>query len=325
MIFSKKQLKSFVCESHCIMRMSAFATRHLPRIFMYHRFTGEICDSGHVVSRENFNWQLQQIKQGPWTTMTQAEYIFRRRRGFAIPVYTVILTIDDGYQDFYEVAYPLLKEHGFSATFFVTTGFVEDENWFWFDLLRYAIDHAETTDAEIRFGNHSILLETATKVEKDQTSQRLSDICINISDHDKWSLIDEVVKKLCAEVPDNPTREYAPATWEQLKEMAENGIEIGAHSSTHPVLSQLDTERLPDEICNPHEILSSRLGRPVETICYPNGRKIDVTPEVMDLVKTVGYLGGVLGGGFDFSDLLRLPRLGVTIDRVDFLWKLYGV
>lgn len=296
--------------------------RHLPRIFMYHRFTFADATE-HVVSAKNFEWQLQQL-QKRWNVISLGEYLQLRHQKTPVPPYTVIITIDDGYRDFYEVAYPLLKTYQYPATFFVTTAFVYGDIWLWHDRLHFAIEQAQVTGLELPLKGKTVKLLTATREEKFTTWQQLSDYCVNVPDEEKWRTINKIEDLLQVRPPKTVPVDFAAVSWGQLKEMVQNGIEIGGHTITHPVLSQVNPAELQKELVQPKKIIEERIGQVALSFCYPNGRDADITPKVLEIVQNCGWLGAVQGSGTDFSNLYRLPRLGVTNDRLDFLWKLSG-
>ena len=59
--------------------------------------------------------------------------------------------------------------------------------------------------------------------------------------------------------------------WSQLREAAAEGVEIGAHSHTHPQLDRLDATRLASEIRRPKDLLEDQLGLTVNSFAYPFG------------------------------------------------------
>jgi len=312
-----------MCSLPFLLRLASYKTRNLPRIFMYHRFTTDEVESGQVVSAANFEWQLQQLKCH-WYVISLSEYVRLRHKKITIPPYTVIITVDDGYRDFYDVAFPLLRKYTLPATLFATTAFVNGDIWLWHDRLHYVLMETVVPEIDICLGDKPVTLSTSTKAEKSAAWQILSDYCVNAPEENKYCLIRSIEEKLNVNVPSIPPAEFAAATWSQLKEMSENGIEIGGHTVNHPVLSQVEPDKLQHELIDPKDIIAKHTGKVVETFCYPNGRDIDITPRVLEIVKTAGYLGGVQGSGLDFSNLYRLPRFGVTNDKLDFLWKLNG-
>lgn len=72
----------------------------------------------------------------------------------------------------------------------------------------------------------------------------------------------------------------------QIREWLAAGHEIGAHTMTHPRLSQLPLDRARAEIVDSRRRLEDLFGRPVRHFCYPYG---DFNPAVRDLVAEAGY------------------------------------
>jgi poly-beta-1,6-N-acetyl-D-glucosamine N-deacetylase len=76
------------------------------------------------VSVAEFKQQLAQLKKAGATVIPLADLYDHLRDGKELPPRAVVLTFDDGYLGLYDTAYPLLKEYGYPATFFVHTGVV---------------------------------------------------------------------------------------------------------------------------------------------------------------------------------------------------------
>jgi len=80
------------------------------------------------VSPANFEAQLKWLKENNYTTIRLDDLYDNLAKGTPIPKKSVILTFDDGYRDFYENAYPLLKKYGFAATVFVISDYINSGN-----------------------------------------------------------------------------------------------------------------------------------------------------------------------------------------------------
>lgn len=92
-------------------------------ILCYHRF-GHYCDSSLCVPEEVFEQQMRYLKENNFHVVTPedlAQFLEYRKR---LPAKSVLITVDDGYSSFYDVAYPILKRYGFSATLFVYVDYV---------------------------------------------------------------------------------------------------------------------------------------------------------------------------------------------------------
>ena len=75
-------------------------------------------------------------------------------------------------------------------------------------------------------------------------------------------------------------------TLRQVKEVADCGLEIGAHTVTHPQLDTLSPALVLHELCSPKAVLEDLLGEPVPAFAYPHGYN---SPRVRRLVREAGY------------------------------------
>ncbi|MDG2303907.1 MAG: polysaccharide deacetylase family protein [Candidatus Binatia bacterium] len=77
-----------------------------------------------------------------------------------------------------------------------------------------------------------------------------------------------------------------PLDWAQVSEMAHHGVELGAHTLTHPNLTDLDDEALRREVTECRDRIEERTAVRVRTFCYPRG---DFDDRVKDVVREAGY------------------------------------
>jgi peptidoglycan/xylan/chitin deacetylase (PgdA/CDA1 family) len=90
---------------------------------------------------------------------------------------------------------------------------------------------------------------------------------------------------------DAPRREPGPSdrmlSWSQLPELLDQGVELGAHSHSHPHMDTVPTRAVLDELRRPKELMEDALGRPVHTFAYPHGYH---GPRVRRLTERAGYV-----------------------------------
>jgi peptidoglycan/xylan/chitin deacetylase (PgdA/CDA1 family) len=103
-------------------------SRGLP-VLMYHAFSDADEGAGHyTVSRRNFEKQMAWLNKKGYRGISLQEFARQRVNGRLPGEKTVILTVDDGYRDFLQVALPVLKKYNFTATVFVVTGLMDRKN-----------------------------------------------------------------------------------------------------------------------------------------------------------------------------------------------------
>jgi peptidoglycan/xylan/chitin deacetylase (PgdA/CDA1 family) len=113
--------------------------------------------------------------------------------------------------------------------------------------------------------------------------------------------------------------------WEQLREINQNGVEIGSHTKTHPELTRISSDQQVMEIAGSKKDLEERLNHPIETFCYPGG---DHNNEVKEAVKKAGYCCAVTtqrGHVEKGNDPLALRRIPIKLiaDPFSFLYKVH--
>ncbi len=98
----------------------------------------------------------------------------------------------------------------------------------------------------------------------------------------------------------------------QLRRWHDGGMEVGAHTRTHPRLSQCGNDRLHDEIAGSKSDLEDCIGAPVTQFCYPYG---DMDERVADLTRECGYAAATTtrrGRAMPGGDLWQLPRIQIA-------------
>ena len=233
-----------------------------------------------------------------------------------LPENALTITVDDGYRDFYHVAYPVLREHGIPATVYLVSDFVDRTGWLWVDQVQYEFLHGHAGSFRMELsGQRPRSFELATPEMRKAAARVVTEAAKKLSDTERRRLLETLPEQLDVPLPDEAPAEYEALRWDEVREMAAAGIDFGAHTRTHPILSKLAGDReLAFEIEGSKRQIEQQVERAVDHFCYPNGTREDVSREVVEAVRAAGFRTAVTtesGLNHVGGDPLRLLRIGV--------------
>lgn len=280
-------------------------------ILIYHRVVAEPdpLAPDEVCARE-FDWQLGVLDR--WFTVLPLRDAVASLRAGTLPVRSACVTFDDGYADNVTVALPILRRRGLPATFFLAAGFI-DGGRMWNDSVIETIRRAQGDTLDARcIGLDRIDISTVA-LRRHAIAELLSALKY-LPPEERQVRVDKLAAESDCSLPTDMMM-----TTEQVRQLRANGIEVGAHTMTHPILAQLDAERAEGEIRDGKLRLETLTGAPVTLFAYPNGKPgRDYRPEHVAIVKRLGFEAAVStawGVAHESSDPYQLPRF-TPWDRV---------
>jgi peptidoglycan/xylan/chitin deacetylase (PgdA/CDA1 family) len=263
------------------------ASRDKALIVTYHRFSRRGCEAS--TSAAAFAEQLEYLRSH-YSIVPLSELARRFAEGAPPPRAAAAITIDDGYRDAYEIAFPLLKKYGAPATLFVVTDFLDGKAWLWADKLRHIAFGLPSGRFEIALPGRTLQVEVGDRASRLRAADRVNSELKKLPEEIKAEALEGVAAQLGVRLPGLPPEEFAPITWEQAREMDAAGVEIGSHTVTHPILTRVRPDRLAFELSASRARLRDALGRDADLFCYPNG---DYDAAVRDAVIRAGYRAAV--------------------------------
>jgi predicted ATP-grasp superfamily ATP-dependent carboligase/peptidoglycan/xylan/chitin deacetylase (PgdA/CDA1 family) len=237
--------------------------------------------------------------------MSLREGLRRLKRG-TLPPRAVAVTFDDGYADNCELAMPVLRHFDIPATFFVATGFLNGGRM-WSDTVIETVRRCpgEELDFEpLGLGRYYV----RTEAERLATSERLVAAVKYKPAEERAALVEQFAPLAGVVLPTD-----LMMTTAQLRRMADAGMEIGAHTVTHPILAKVPLEEARREIERSRDDLKALLGKTPTLFAYPNGKPgYDYTGEHAKLVLEAGFSAAVStawGSAGPSDDLFQIPRM----------------
>ena len=254
---------------------------------------------------ERFEAQLAYLATQASPMSFQELLDVRRGRGRLRPR-SVLLTFDDAYVDFAEYAWPLLRRYGVPAVLFVPTSYPDrPDSAFWWDRFHAAIEG--TSRRRLDLPGVSLPLGSASE----RRSARVwAETQVHTLAHERaMGLVDDVEAALAAPPPRN-----AVLSWDELRALARDGLVVGAHTRTHPLLHRLAPAAVRDEILGSAADLERELGEAPVAFAYPGGYHSDAA---VAAVREAGFelAFTVARGTNDVSDCdwYRLRRVHVGV------------
>lgn len=183
------------------------------------------------ITPEQFDEQMAYLHKNGYTTISPDQLLDYLQDNKPLPEKPILITFDDGYQDTYTEAYPILKKYNFTATVFLVTDYV---------------------------GNSSRYI-----------------------------------------------------TWEQVKEMHNNGFTFGSHTLSHVSLSKITNEEAEYQLVKSREAIEWRIKKPVKYFAHPGGFYNQTTSQ---LLQKSGYRAAFtvnLGRAKADNDVFAMKRIPI--------------
>ena len=263
-------------------------------VFAYHRIANAKVDDPlesdvELVSASTaaFERQMRFVKDN-FTPLSCADLISHLYRGTRLPPRSAIVTFDDGFEDNYTNAFPVLKRLGMPATFFVVTGCIDTGAPFWFERVAYAILN---TREHIQLPNGSTLDPGRPYAARISLAHSVLRGLMLMDDGRRRGAVAALLEESkCAA---DSLEKHRPMNWAQVAEMKAAGMEFGSHTVTHPVLTRLSDVDLMHELRASRLRLEEILGCAADSLAYPVGGAEAYDERVRQAALSAGYRLGM--------------------------------
>jgi peptidoglycan/xylan/chitin deacetylase (PgdA/CDA1 family) len=283
-------------------------------ILMYHR-VAKLAGYSYPISvtPNNFRQQMevlwkafQPIRLDELAEMTLSGAISRR---------AVAVTFDDGYADNYLQALPILEEFQIPATIFVSSGYINGCQEYWWDDLERILLSTEMLPEQLEISVEGLIYSWSMKnmEQRRSTHKQVHLLLKPLHPEQRECLLDAMVQ--WAGLGRQGRVEHRSMTGDELRHLANSPlIQIGGHSINHTQLAALPLELQYQEIVQDRQALETTTGKPLKTFSYPFGGPDDFSQDTVRIVQEAGYQAAcstqhsrVIRG----ANIYRLPRYWV--------------
>ena len=198
------------------------------------------------------------------------------------------VTFDDGFENNYSVAAPILADLGVPATFYVTTGYVEHNAMSWIDRIEVFMEH--TSSGMLR------LPWTTRPHSFDDTGSKIA-VLDQIRHHakrdpdiDPDALASDIFAQGgVAEVRSSDDPVDRKMSWKQVADLAQTeGFTVGGHGHTHRIMTSLDDDELENEVTLCLDLLAEKASLTTEHYSYPEGLDYCYSDRVAGVLRRHG-------------------------------------
>jgi peptidoglycan/xylan/chitin deacetylase (PgdA/CDA1 family) len=281
------------------------------RILTYHRIApspdGVLNPRLISATPEDFAYQMEYVS-AHFDLVSASDVVEWASSGRRLPRRALLITFDDAYRDFALHAWPLLRRYRIRPVLFVPTAFPDTTRQFWWDRLFEAFASTSLPLLHDPLLGEIWLTGAQAKLRcLRQVQNRIK----TLPHTEAMALVDRICHALLPPSSDRP----APVLgWEQLRCLSKAGVTLGAHTRTHPVLTQVGWEQLCEEVFGSQRDLQRQIGYSLPIFSYPSGLWNDKVRACLRHAGFVVAFTATPGINQDFHiDPLLLGRTNITL------------
>jgi peptidoglycan/xylan/chitin deacetylase (PgdA/CDA1 family)/glycosyltransferase involved in cell wall biosynthesis len=278
-----KRLAYGVLELAGFFPLLRYLNRERITVLLYHGVTDGDSES-HLdnlhVPVESFRRQMQWLRKN-FTPVSLDQVLAALESGRKLPPRPVLVIFDDAYRNTAEVAWPILKESGIPLLLFVPTDFINHSQSYWAEELEQRI--ASPSALAVPWAGEMLWLRSQD--ERRLAFRKISDDLRMLGPAQRERSWEEIKSQLPYAGENRPCVEPR-LSWDELRNLLQQGVAIGSHGVTHTILPGLPSEQISYELEASKREIESHLGSRVVAFAYPNG---NWNAEVRRLTEKSGY------------------------------------
>lgn len=259
-----------------------------PIVLLYHSIPSQT--SGKKLDVNAFERQMRILNQ--WFDVVDYHSWNTKRSWFERP--KIVITFDDGYENNFTNAFPVLNKYEFPAIIFCSTIQLDGDYILWFNYVRAVEEYFRINQID----SISEKIDEITNLVVEYVHNMTY-----IENYNKLPYIQEIQS-----IPGFRDK-YASMSFEQLKVISKRGIKLGLHTHSHPYLTMLDEFAIRNELCNNLILLSMASEADIDALAYPIG---DYNSNTIIISQSLGVrFGFAVDARVGFDSEYEIERIGI--------------
>jgi peptidoglycan/xylan/chitin deacetylase (PgdA/CDA1 family) len=290
-------------------------------VLTYHRIVGD-APSLPGISVAHFAEQMKWVREncdpiGP-DALVERSRAHRRARP------AVLVTFDDGYRSYHDLAYPVLKRYDIPAINFLVTGLVDEPVMMWTDRVQWATLTTPLPSVSVPWMNGGAAIALPDQAARERFGLAARTLLKAIPDAERVARVEDLIGRLGG----SPPRERQMTSWDEVRRTMDLTT-YGGHTHTHCILSRLDRESAAREIRTCRDRIAAETGCTPTFFAFPNGSAADFTNETQDVLREHGFriafssIDGIAGAASDWLAVKRIASIEADVPA--FAWIAAGL
>lgn len=230
---------------------------------------------------------------------------------------SVAVSFDDGFENNFSQALPILKKLKIPAIFYICPESIEKKVLFWVDKIEASI--INTKKKSISLSSIKKTYSLRSNNEKKRAILKIKNLCKNFPVYKKDNIISDLIKKTKVKISVKFSDNYKIAKWSQIISASKNNLfEIGGHSLEHNIFTKLPENKLKNEISKCKNLIEKKIGKKVRHFSYPEGK---YNSNTIKILKELNVLTCPIASGqknTKKTDVYKIKRIMVGFNNKKF-------
>lgn len=284
-------------------------------VLLYHGVTvneqsGIVNFSGKHINAKLFEDQISFIKKN-CCILSMDDVVEIYNSGKIWPKNSVAITFDDGFQNNYLNAVPILDMFDVPATFYICAGMINTNLMFWVDIIEDCINRTKIKILKTSI-NGLTLFKLKSLEDKIHAIDEIKRYCKSSSSDKKRIIIEELIDETSIKPSVEASTDYKMMTWEELRNLNKNRLfTVGGHTLYHDIMTSLNIDKVKEDTDATLALIDFNLNQKTFHYSYPEGQSNHYNKDIISILINKGIVCSPSAiDGFNFNeDLFNLKRI----------------